>query len=204
MKKRNIPLVLIVISIILIFPIFLECLINSINIPTGFQSKDWFAFWGSYLGTIVSLFIFWLTITENKKNTEARLDEFEKKQNYENQINRISHIYSEISLKKYRLMGAIDNYKLGGVLKYDFLDLRLEINLIGESEYKNMLKSIVDQYEVIIGEMINIDNGGYFTVEYTAKLFEDMQNIFENAREELSEYELNYKNNLKEVIFKNS
>lgn len=66
---------------------------------TEFGNEEWFSFWGSYIGTVVTVIVLWITIRYNRSETDKRLKEYDIDRVCDTLIEKVETIYSFIVLK---------------------------------------------------------------------------------------------------------
>lgn len=92
-----------VIALLIVLPLGIEKLIlNGVfgyTFPnTNFSNEQWFAFWGSYLGSIITVIVLFVTIKYNKSETRKMLKDYELEMQYNRLLKNIEEIHNYINL----------------------------------------------------------------------------------------------------------
>ena len=65
-----------------------------------FTNEQWFAFWGSYIGSIITVVVLLVTIRLNKKDMQNALQDYEFQMSYERTKRNMEEIHNYINLNK--------------------------------------------------------------------------------------------------------
>lgn len=65
-----------------------------------FTAEQWFAFWGSYIGSIITVVVLVVTIRLNKKDMQRTLQDYEFQMEYERIKKNMEEIHNYINLNK--------------------------------------------------------------------------------------------------------
>mgnify|MGYP004635192517 CR=1 FL=1 len=89
----------------LFLPLIVEMLIREgifgYKFPNSiFTAEQWFAFWGSYIGSIITVVVLFVTIRLNKKDMQRTLQDYEFQMAYERIKKNIEEIHNYINLNK--------------------------------------------------------------------------------------------------------
>lgn len=121
-RKYILPILIIV--FILFFPIVLEFLIVHNNITSSFNNSEWFAFWGGYIGSIITIVTIYITIKIENRKTKLEIAKQYENSMIEKEMERATKVKSVILLDKYN---------------FDFNNTRDLIN-----EYRNFSRDFFD------------------------------------------------------------
>ena len=92
------------IFIIVIAPYITELIIKKgLYRPDTFDENTWFSFMGSYLGAVITVIIFFVTICMNQISIEDEIKRNRKNAEIEREIEKVKYIYNFFTLRDYRL-----------------------------------------------------------------------------------------------------
>ena len=86
-----------------VFPLWVEKLIRGgifgYDFPNSiFNNEQWFAFWGSYLGSIITVIVLFVTIRYNKRETENTIKDYELETQCNRLLKNLEEIHNYINL----------------------------------------------------------------------------------------------------------
>lgn len=128
MKKKYLLVIVCGIAIIL-FPLVLELFIINNNIPSSFNNSEWFAFWGGYIGSIITLATVYITIKIENRKTKLEIAKQYENSMIEKEIERATKVKSVILLDKYNFdfnntRDLINEYRY---FSRDFFDIETDL-----------------------------------------------------------------------------
>ena len=181
LSKRNFVILLLIISL---FPIVLNyILMLPLVLPFIGESKDWIAFWGSYLGSIIAAVVALLVLAkqqkqnheENMANREIQVASIkcslEKEQLSELRNDFVNYIdsYDDVKLnkiiknynkKKYQKEDIASLHNLKKVVDRQALNLRFSLNNFRDKELTVLLEMIeetlYDSYIMFVNGMLEL------------------------------------------------
>lgn len=156
---KNIGIIVLYLAVLItlvVLPLGVEKLIRDgvlgHNFPeTIFSGEQWFAFWGSYLGAIITVIVLFATIRYNRAETIRIIKDFECEKQYERLLKDFEDIHNYINLCD-NLGNAIDkdvviySLKLLGKRYFNLMnECESECNSVGK-EYIDLVKQIFYEY----------------------------------------------------------
>lgn len=143
---------LLILLLLLILPLGVEGLIREgicgYTFPnTIFSNDQWFAFWGSYIGAIITVIVLFATIRYNKLETLKMLKDYEHEMQYNRRLKNLEEIHNYINLC-YPSGELIENNYI--IYVFRMMDKRY-FELMNEcepicSEYIGLVKQIFYEY----------------------------------------------------------
>lgn len=92
------------IVIIIVAPFITELIIRrGVYRPNTFDEQTWFSFMGSYLGAVITVIIFFITVCVNQISLEDEIKRNRKNAEIEREIEKAKYVYNFFTLRDYRL-----------------------------------------------------------------------------------------------------
>lgn len=155
---KKILLYFVIICSLIIAPLGVEYLIaNGIfgyTFPNSiFENSEWFAFWGSYLGSIITVIVLFITIRYNKKEMERALKDYEIESTYDELLRKLHQIHSYINLEDFSGNKVDDAYiiyslKLSDKRMFHMMNEYEEKSRKFDNGYIEIVKQIFYEYLV--------------------------------------------------------
>ncbi|PXV88427.1 hypothetical protein C8E03_108154 [Lachnotalea glycerini] len=207
-KIKYLPLILVII-IALIFPIMLEFLVIYNNIPSSFNNSEWFVFWSGYIGSIITILTFYITIRLESKKSRLQLSKQYENSRIEKEIERATKVKNIILLDKYRFNFSnkndmVDEYKS---FSRDFLDIESDLKKMAwineatshKNEFFKRLNLIAKYERFTLLERLANTNEEF--IDGVLKDIKELSRLSNNNRNELNDLYDNYIDEMMKKIY---
>lgn len=155
--------ILLCIAVCLGAPIIVEdIIVNGIFgyvIDTYLGSGEWFSFYGSYLGALITIVIFFLTLHNEKKQIINEIKSQKAKEKYSSAKEIAKEIVSLLALDKFYLDPCAEiSFSALDILKNDIRRVKLLKVLVQDDVFQSKVNVCISDYEKIIEKEIDEDN----------------------------------------------
>lgn len=145
--------------ILLIVPLIIEKVIVNEKIfffkmpESVLGNEQWFSFWGSYLGALITLVVMMITIKYNNQENRKMFEKYFLNEKYKELIKQVEfiHKYLMLEIGKESMQNKNELIYVLKLNKINFLDaIKQCISLLNdeEDEYFNLALEIVEKYQV--------------------------------------------------------
>lgn len=192
---------IVMVIIVILFPLCIEGLIINNDIPSAFTNNEWFSFWGSYSGVLITCLVLFITLRQNSKQIRAGLKETEIRATSKEKIEVADYAYKIISLIDYYPCDVMDvKFNLYNYLVNDFRTLEFKIGTYKGIEYysiiTNLMAVYIEKLKVLNKESVRI------TLMENYEVLKSMYEEFEVNRDKLEKSYYDYKNVVVELMRK--
>lgn len=201
LKKHWKKIVLSILAILIIFgfPFLLEKILYCTPSISMISNEVWFSFMGSYIGAIVTIVIFKLTIDKNNRDHRKEMERLYLNSKIDDEIELVRKIMNMLLLNSYELGDIINQgHFCSEYLKYnkDFWDMEGKLDDIAlekcfRSETRNILIEKMKELEnmekiFLMGALINMDEKNEHSYTRIVKDENSLSKIANSYREEIN------------------
>lgn len=157
---RKILGILLCIVICLIAPIIVEdIIVNGIfgyAIDTYLGKEEWFSFYGSYLGAIITIGIFFITLRNEKKQIINEIRAQKTKEKFTAERETAKEIVSLMALDKFYSDPCSEiSFSAVNIIKNDIRRVKLLRELVKDNAFLNKVDACINYYEKVIANEID-------------------------------------------------
>lgn len=152
-----------------------EIIVNGIcgfKVSTYLGNEEWFSFYGSYLGSIITIAIFFITLRKDKKQIIGEIKKQKIKEKYSSEKEVAKEIVSLLALDKYYSDPCREiSFSAVNIFRNDIRRVELLMEDLIDYEFTNKVNQCLKKYK-----NTDLNNADRSTITIT-KLIEDINKL---------------------------